>query len=49
MKDFAIVALCKLPTLVSLIAAAWLAYKGADGWGWFLLIAVLVSVSVKVD
>lgn len=32
----------KLPKLGAVAAAAVLAIRGVNGWGWFLLVAVLV-------
>jgi hypothetical protein len=32
-----------LPAAVCASAAAYLAAKGVEGWGWFLLVAVLLT------
>jgi hypothetical protein len=34
-----------LPSTASIIAAYLLAVKGVSGWGWFLVIAVLLGAS----
>jgi len=31
-----------LPSAICMIAAAYLAYKGIDGWGWFLAVGVIL-------
>lgn len=31
--------------LVCIVAAAWLALNDKDGWGWFLLVAILCAQS----
>lgn len=49
MKDIAFTLITKLPTLCAIIAAAWLAFNGKEGWGWFLFVAVLVTSSVRLD
>lgn len=36
-----------LPTTVCVAAAAYLLIKGAEGWGWFLFVALLLDKSVK--
>lgn len=36
------VSLLNIPSIVCIIAAACLAFYGMSGWGWFLLIGVLV-------
>jgi hypothetical protein len=33
--------------LVCIVAAAWLAFNGKDGWGWFLVVAVLLTEKVQ--
>lgn len=42
MKWYKLVALQMLP-IVCIITAGFLAYKGIDGWGWFLFIAACLS------
>ena len=37
-------AACSVPVLI-LAIAAFLIFKGVDGWGWFLLVAALVAGS----
>ena len=47
MKEFFIPALCAA-ILISLFAmAAFLIYRSADGWGWFLFAVVCVVGSTK--
>ena len=41
-RDTLICLFMNLTSVASVILAACLAYKDVDGWGWFLLISVLV-------
>lgn len=38
-----------LTSACATISAAYLAYEGTKGWGWFLLIAVLTNVSPRLE
>ena len=44
MTDFLRVTARNLPAIVCAIAAAILALYGMNGWGWFLLVAVLLCL-----
>lgn len=39
--------LANLPTLGCVVAAGAIAHKGESGWGWFLVVALLIHTSVK--
>jgi hypothetical protein len=38
-----IVVLLLLPAILCLGLAAWLCFKGKDGWGWFLFVGLLLG------
>lgn len=38
-----------LPSLACAVTAGVLAYRKADGWGWFLFAALLLASSIKVS
>jgi carbon starvation protein CstA len=40
-----------LAVIAAIVCAAWLAYKGKDGWGWLIFAAILMipSVTTKTD
>lgn len=45
MKLTALFLVANLASILCAAAAALLAYSGRDGWGWFLLVAVLMTTS----
>jgi len=45
MVGFAIMA--NIASVACALAAAFLAYQGKDGWGWFLFVAVILHGSVE--
>lgn len=50
MKDITILALANLPAVLCASAAAYMAINSINGWGWFLFVAFLVSMTkVKTD
>lgn len=36
-----------LPSVTCFVSAGVLCYQGRDGWGWFLVVGVLVSQTVR--
>lgn len=39
--------LANIPAICAISAAAWLAFSEKPGWGWFLLVGVLVMQVVR--
>lgn len=35
--------LANIPSAISIIAACILAHRGVDGWGWFLVVAIVLG------
>lgn len=40
---------CNAISIVATICAGMLAWKGASGWGWFLLLAALMSHTIRTS
>lgn len=49
MKFVATCFIAGLPTITNSIAAAYLCERGASGWGWFILLAVITLPTVKIS
>ncbi|MBB5762142.1 hypothetical protein HNR01_001762 [Methylorubrum rhodesianum] len=47
MKGAAFAFAANLPSLAFVIAAGLIAWHGQDGWGWFILGAILTHCSVR--
>lgn len=48
MKLIVSIVLVLLPTITNSIAAAYLCERGASGWPWFMLLAVVTLPTIKV-
>lgn len=49
MKEIVFIVMTKMPTIVCVVASAWLAYKNNEAWPWFLFVALLVTSSIKMS
>lgn len=49
MKDIATIGLVCAPAIICVAAATYLAAIGADGWGWFLFVGLLLGGAISVN
>lgn len=47
MKTATTLLLVNLPSIILSLIAGALAYRGIEGWGWFLLVAVILGHTLK--
>lgn len=47
MKTMLLILVANLPSTACVVGAAWLAHSHVQGWGWMLLVALLIHIDIK--